>query len=143
MQFFRHLLVFGTTWIASAAIAAPPFHYLYPPAPHALQRQPSTPSPAYRSVETVRRVPEKTLAEHTLVIDMDVQQPLELTIETGDSVTWLNQDEAFQTITAEYEIFDSGKLAPGDSFTRIFTRPGTYPFYSRLDQQLYGVIRVE
>lgn len=64
-------------------------------------------------------------------------------ISTGESVTWQNRSQLAHTVTADparvanrsnvslpagAATFHSGDIAPGRSYTRRFTEPGTYRY---------------
>ena len=58
--------------------------------------------------------------------------PAILTIKTGTTVTWMNQDEAVYQIASDSGTtvaFTSGSLATGKSFLFTFTQPGTYTYH--------------
>ena len=61
--------------------------------------------------------------------------PYRITIRVNQTVTWNNDDNVAHTIidgTPSHEsddIFSSGLLVPGTSFTHKFTKKGTYPYY--------------
>ena len=56
-------------------------------------------------------------------------QPASLEIAPGAEVTWRNASGAAHTVTGDALAFaDSGVLDPGDSFSQVFTEPGTYHF---------------
>jgi plastocyanin len=74
----------------------------------------------------------------------DVYAPSRLTIRAGDSVRWINRDNEDHTVTADpskatnpshfrlppgASIFDSGNIAPGMTFTKVFTIPGNYIYF--------------
>lgn len=53
----------------------------------------------------------------------------ELEITVGDTVTWTNEDDGvIHTVTAADESFDSGFLAPGESWSYTFTEPGEFEY---------------
>jgi plastocyanin len=61
--------------------------------------------------------------------------PATLTVKKGTKVTWRNNDSASHTVTSTAGagvgatvtgLFDSGTLSPGSSFSRRFTRRGTF-----------------
>lgn len=65
--------------------------------------------------------------------------PAELTLEVGDTVTWVNQGERSHTVTSsgdpttegdEGQGFDT-TLKPGESFTLTITEPTTVPYFCR------------
>ena len=70
--------------------------------------------------------------------------PLELNIKIGDTVTWINEDTNIHTVTSWYhyqdeddvthtyigDVWDSGDIKPGDSFSRTFDQIGAYQYIS-------------
>ena len=55
--------------------------------------------------------------------------PKELTIKKGTTITWTNEDSAVHTVTSDTDVFDSGNLAKGDTFSYTFDTAGTFPYY--------------
>ena len=67
--------------------------------------------------------------------------PDTLTITQGDSVLWINQSSIFHTTTSGENgipngIWDSGLMAPGDSFVFHFVNTDNYPYYCTPHWQL-------
>jgi plastocyanin len=58
-------------------------------------------------------------------------QPGRLTVRAGTTVTWVNRGANVHTVSAYDASFDSGPIAPGESFTFTFSRPGEYPVLCR------------
>lgn len=69
--------------------------------------------------------------------------PGTVTIQSGETVTWRNSSQVAHTVTADPDLagdpsnvqlpegaqtFDSGNIAPGDSYSRTFDVPGTYEY---------------
>ena len=54
-----------------------------------------------------------------------------VTVNAGDSVTWLNQGPTAHTATANDGSFDSGNLSKGKSFSHKFTKAGTYSYFCK------------
>eukprot|EP00011_Vannellida_sp_DIVA3-517-6-12_P010013 CAMPEP_0114627992 /NCGR_PEP_ID=MMETSP0168-20121206/12586_1 /TAXON_ID=95228 ORGANISM="Vannella sp., Strain DIVA3 517/6/12" /NCGR_SAMPLE_ID=MMETSP0168 /ASSEMBLY_ACC=CAM_ASM_000044 /LENGTH=184 /DNA_ID=CAMNT_0001839351 /DNA_START=31 /DNA_END=582 /DNA_ORIENTATION=+ len=53
------------------------------------------------------------------------------TIGAGDEICWINDDILHHTATSDTgsaEIFDSGVLAPGESWCNTFDNQGTFPY---------------
>ena len=74
--------------------------------------------------------------------------PSKIAIKQGDSVTWVNEDVAFHSVTSGYydepsEIFDSDYLDPEESFTFIFENIGTYDYFCTLHPWMKGQVIVE
>ena len=73
--------------------------------------------------------------------------PSKIVIKQGDSVTWVNEDVAFHSVTSGYydkpsEIFDSDYLDPEESFTFIFENIGTYNYFCTLHPWMKGQVIV-
>jgi FtsP/CotA-like multicopper oxidase with cupredoxin domain len=58
-------------------------------------------------------------------------EPRTLTVATGSTVTWRSRGINLHTSTALDGRWDSGNLAPGQSFSFTFTQPGTYRYFCR------------
>ncbi|MCE9618199.1 MAG: cupredoxin domain-containing protein [Nitrosarchaeum sp.] len=74
--------------------------------------------------------------------------PSKIVIKQGNSVTWVNEDVAFHSVTSGYydepnEIFDSDYLDPEESFTFIFENIGTYDYFCTLHPWMKGQVIVE
>ena len=74
--------------------------------------------------------------------------PSKIVIKQGGSVTWVNEDVAFHSVTSGYydkpsEIFDSEYLDPEESFTFIFENIGTYDYFCTLHPWMKGQVIVE
>jgi len=55
--------------------------------------------------------------------------PDALTIDAGTTVEWVNNGRGVHTVTDGDGAWDSGSISPGEKFTHMFSRPGTYPYY--------------
>lgn len=47
----------------------------------------------------------------------------------NNTVTWINNDNAPHTVTADDGSFNSGNLNAGESWTHVFTTPGSYTYH--------------
>ena len=68
------------------------------------------------------------------------------TVRVGDAVTWTNADSADHQVLGTRDnlvLFDSGFLAPGDTFTFVFADEGQFPYTCSIDGSLIGTITVE
>lgn len=52
-----------------------------------------------------------------------------LNVTTGTKVTWTNNDNTTHTVTADDGSFDSGNIAPGETFSKTFTVAGTVNYH--------------
>ena len=74
--------------------------------------------------------------------------PSVVTISAGESVTWVNEDSAFHSVTSGFydtpiDLFDSGHLDPFDSYTLTFDESGTYDYFCTLHPWMEGKVIVE
>ena len=65
--------------------------------------------------------------------------PTDITVPVGTTVTWVNDEPAKHTATADDDLFDSGDQQQGDSYSFTFTEPGLYPYYCRYHGDVAGV----
>lgn len=73
--------------------------------------------------------------------------PHVITVSAGHTVSWLNDDSAFHSVTsgtygAPTILFDSGYMDPAEIFTYTFDQPGTYPYFCTLHEWMVGTIIV-
>jgi plastocyanin len=85
-----------------------------------------------RSLITVQRV---------RMID-DAFRPRNITIARGTKVRWRNRGIASHTTTSNTGIWDSGLVAPGDSWGRVFKKAGTFKYHCSVHPTMTGVITV-
>jgi plastocyanin len=70
-------------------------------------------------------------------------EPASVTIATGQTVVWTNNDDRDHQVRAENGAFESPNLSPGGSFSFTFKTAGTYAYGCPLHPRERGVIRVE
>jgi plastocyanin len=68
--------------------------------------------------------------------------PPNATVAPGTTVTWVNDDQAPHTATANDGAFDSGTLQPGQSYSFTFDKPGTYAYHCNIHPDMTGTITV-
>lgn len=66
-----------------------------------------------------------------------------VTINVGDSVTWTNNDTVSHTVTSDGDNFDSGSIAPGETFALDFSPAGTYSYHCDFHPSMTGTVVVE
>ncbi|MDP2726905.1 MAG: cupredoxin domain-containing protein, partial [Dehalococcoidia bacterium] len=55
--------------------------------------------------------------------------PVDLMILAGTTVVWTNDGNAPHTITSGAALWDSGTISSGQTFSRTFDTPGTFPYH--------------
>lgn len=74
--------------------------------------------------------------------------PPEITIGTGKTVTWLNDDSGFHTVTSGYYdksdgMFDSGHIDPEKTFSYTFEKAGDFHYFCNLHPWMEGTVIVK
>jgi plastocyanin len=77
----------------------------------------------------------------------DCYLPTSLAIDQDDTITWVNEDRGFHTVTSGYYdasdgMFDSGQLEPSAKFSYTFSSLGEFHYYCRLHPWMEGTIIV-
>ena len=82
-------------------------------------------------------------SEASATIDNFTFAPAQLTVKTGTTVTWRNEDDIPHTVTASSRLFKSKALDTDDSYSFTFATPGTYQYFCYLHPKMVGTIVVE
>jgi amicyanin len=69
--------------------------------------------------------------------------PKVLTVVSGATVTWTNQDDTPHNVVAVKKTFRSATLDTDERFSMTFTRPGTYDYFCALHPHMTGRIVVK
>jgi plastocyanin len=68
--------------------------------------------------------------------------PKHITITKGTRVTWTNKGTVTHTTTSNTGAWDSGSLSPGDSFSHVFKKAGTFLYHCTIHANMKGKITV-
>lgn len=66
-----------------------------------------------------------------------------ITITAGQTVTWANVDAVPHTVTSDTQLWSSGDIAPGNSFTMTFNTAGTYPYHCEMHPSMQAIVVVK
>jgi plastocyanin len=69
-------------------------------------------------------------------------RPRSLAIARGTVVRWVNRGSRSHTTTSNRNLWDSGTLAPGDTFRRRFRRAGTFRYHCEIHSGMTARITV-
>lgn len=71
-------------------------------------------------------------------------QPGRMQVKLGTTVTWVNEDEIFHTVTVDNKAggFDAPLDDKGKSFSFTFNQPGTYSYHCDRHEHMRGEIEV-
>lgn len=87
-----------------------------------------------------------SVGSNSIAIKNFAFSPAILTIKTGTTVTWMNQDGAVHQIASDPGTpvaFNSGLLDTGKSYPFTFTQPGTYTYFCTVHPSMKGTIIVQ
>ena len=79
--------------------------------------------------------------ENTVLIQDYKYQPAEITIQSGETVTWINKDSVRHTATGD--TFDSGLFGKDESFQQTFEEAGTFDYICTPHPYMKGKVIVE
>ena len=104
-----------------------------------LNRKNSSSTPS--NTNAVSNPTSAALAPNSVSIMNFSFNPGTLTIKTGDTVTWTNNDSTTHTIKSA--TFNSGDLNQGDTFKFTFNVPGTFNYSCGIHPTMTGTIIVQ
>lgn len=82
-------------------------------------------------------------ADHTVTIKGFAFEPSALTIAAGDTVTFINMDNAPHTATHGDGAFDTGRLSKNDAFSVEFLTAGEFAYFCAIHRSMTAQITVE
>jgi amicyanin len=90
--------------------------------------------------------PTPTPAGNTIAIQSFTFTPAKLTVKSGTTVTWINNDNTPHTVVSDSGVpvsFTSPSLTTGASYPFTFTLPGTYAYHCSIHPSMKGTIVVQ
>lgn len=69
--------------------------------------------------------------------------PATLQVAPGSTVEWKNDDLTPHTVTSTTKQFDSGAIAPGATWRRIFPSAGEFPYVCTFHPEMKGAVIVK
>lgn len=86
-----------------------------------------------------------SLAPDGAVIELSdtTLQPRVVEITEGGSVVWINRDRTtHRLVSLAPNVFESPRLGEGESYASTFPKPGTYPYYCTIHNEMKGTVVV-
>jgi plastocyanin len=71
-----------------------------------------------------------------------VYLPAAITVAAGQTIGWHNETLGPHTVTSTTELFNSGRLEGGTSYSLKFDTPGTFDYYCTVHPTMKGVVTV-
>jgi plastocyanin len=96
-----------------------------------------TPPPQLQSDSAVR-----VLILETPITWAYSPESVSVVIGVNNTVTWVSHSLSFDTVTGVNGTFDSGSIAPGQTFSYTFTSPGTYRYLCIYHPWMVGTVTV-
>ena len=78
----------------------------------------------------------------TVLITSSAFDPATVTVTQGTTIEWENQDTVTHTVTSQAELWDSGDIAPGATYSRTFDIVGMFSYFCMYDPGMTGTVRV-
>ena len=69
-------------------------------------------------------------------------QPALIIVGAGDTVEWTNTADVDHTVDSNTEIFESGHIHPGQTYSYTFDHPGIFPYHCDIHPQMHGMVVV-
>ena len=69
--------------------------------------------------------------------------PNPIAVARGATVTWVNNDSVVHTSTSDNNVWNSGTLAAGASFSTTFQTAGTFPYHCTFHRGMVGTVTVQ
>jgi plastocyanin len=68
--------------------------------------------------------------------------PGSVSVTTGATITWSNNDTTIHTVTADDGSFNSGNIAIGATYTKVFSTAGTFSYHCTIHPEMTGKVVV-
>jgi plastocyanin len=113
--------------------------------PHAMGRT----APADKGKQTPRQemMSHQPAASATAEVSIDnfTYSPQTLTVAVGTKVTWTNRDDVPHTVTSSSKprTLDSGTLDTDQTFSHVFSTPGTFEYFCAVHPRMTGKVFVK
>ena len=69
-------------------------------------------------------------------------QPMAIFIDPGQTVKWTNTGNAPHTVDSDMELFESGVIDPGETYSNTFNEPGIFPYHCDIHPHMRGMVVV-
>jgi plastocyanin len=69
--------------------------------------------------------------------------PNPITVSMGSTIKWTNNDNVAHTVSSQNNLWDSGDIEPGATYSRTFQSTGSFPYYCVYHPGMVGTIAVQ
>jgi plastocyanin len=87
--------------------------------------------------------PASTATPTTVTIDNFVFSPMNIEVQRGTTITWVNKDDIPHVVASTTGKFKSRAIDTDGKYTFTFSEPGTYEYYCSVHPKMVGKIVVK
>lgn len=98
--------------------------------PAATEQPPTATTVPTHEPSSTESTGDGSLAEEVIVIDSSYRLKV-ITVPVGTTVTWEYDATLPHTVTSDTNVFNSGTMSEGDTFSFTFTEEGVFPYFCR------------
>ena len=69
--------------------------------------------------------------------------PNPITVSVGSTLKWTNNDNVAHTVTSQNNLWGSGDMEPGATYSYTFQATGTFPYYCVYHPGMVGTVTVQ
>jgi plastocyanin len=69
--------------------------------------------------------------------------PNPIIVSVGTTLKWTNNDNVAHTVSSQNNVWDSGNIAAGATYSRTFQSAGSFPYYCVYHPQMVGIVTVQ
>jgi plastocyanin len=92
-------------------------------------------APAFQIINIVFGASSQKLAKY--------YDPQSVNVKAGTSVTWINNDNAYHTVTfVTKDLYDSGIILPRHFVSNLFFQLGTFDYYCKIHPYMTGQLTI-
>ena len=84
-----------------------------------------------------------SIVQGAIVLTTTAYAPNPVTVSSGGTVTWTNNDTIAHTSTGDNATWNSGSMAPGATFSRVFPTAGTFKYHCAFHPGMVGTVTVQ
>lgn len=101
----------------------------------------TAPKPVTPPAATPKVTPTVKAETHRVSISNFSFNPSSLTVKSGDTVVWTNNDPMQHTVTGSD--FDLGPISSGTSVSHTFSKAGSFDYHCKIHSSMHGNVTVE
>lgn len=95
------------------------------------------------AAKPAQMAPAPKASRARIAVKLFQYQPGKSQVKAGTTVTWINEDEIYHSITADKNSFAAPLDGKGKSFSFTFEQPGIYSYYCDRHEHMRGEIEVD